>query len=73
MHAQSSLLYSTLWDTMDHNPSGSSVHGIFPDRILEWAAMPNHKHVDAILLGFGEEYRSNLGFNLRLKEITSNL
>ena len=30
----------TFWDTMDYNPQGSSVRGIFQARILEWAAIP---------------------------------
>ena len=30
----------TLGDPMDYSPPGSSVHGIFQARILEWAAMP---------------------------------
>ena len=34
---QSSL---TLCDPMDCSPPGSSVHGIFQTRILEWVAMP---------------------------------
>ena len=34
MHAQLCL---TLWDPMDYNPPGSSVHGIF-QTIVEWAA-----------------------------------
>ena len=29
----------TLWDTMDCTTSGSSVHGIFQARILEWVAV----------------------------------
>ena len=29
----------TLWDPMDYNPPGSSVHGIFQARILEWVAI----------------------------------
>ena len=29
----------TLWDPMDCSPPGSSVHGIFQARILEWAAI----------------------------------
>ena len=37
MHAQSWL---TLWDPMDYNPLGSSVHGIFQARILKWVAIP---------------------------------
>ena len=31
----------TLCDPMDHSPPGSSVHGIFQARILEWVAMPS--------------------------------
>ena len=30
-----------LWDPMDGNPPGSSVHGILQARILEWVAMPS--------------------------------
>ena len=29
----------TLCDSMDYNPAGSSVHGIFQARILEWVAI----------------------------------
>ena len=29
----------TLWDPMDYSPPGSSVHGIFQARILEWVAV----------------------------------
>ena len=42
--AQSCL---TLCDLMDSNPSGSSVHGILQERILEWVAIPfqiKHEH-----------------------------
>ena len=28
---------------MDYSPPGSSVHGIFPARILEWVAMPHSR------------------------------
>ena len=31
-------LCPTLCDPMDCNPPGSSVHGVFPARILEWVA-----------------------------------
>ena len=31
--------YRTLCDPMDYNPPGSSIHGIFPARILEWVAI----------------------------------
>ena len=33
-------LYLTFCDPMDCSPSGSSVHGIFQARILEWVAIP---------------------------------
>ena len=29
----------TLSDPMDHSPPGSSVHGIFQARVLEWGAI----------------------------------
>ena len=38
--AQSCL---TLWDPMDCNLRGSSVHGILQARILEWVAMPSSR------------------------------
>ena len=36
MHAQSC---PTIWDPMDWNPPGSSVHEIFQTRVLEWGAI----------------------------------
>ena len=33
----------TLCDPMNCSPPGSSVHGIYPARILEWVAMPSSK------------------------------
>ena len=33
-------LCPTLCDPVDYSPSGSSVHGIFQARILEWVAKP---------------------------------
>ena len=33
-------LSPTLWDPMDRSSPGSSVHGIFQARILEWIARP---------------------------------
>ena len=38
--AQSRL---TVYDAMDYNPPGSSVHGYFQARILDWAAMPSSR------------------------------
>ena len=37
--AQSSL---TLSDPMDWSPPGSSIHGIFQARVLEWGAIYNY-------------------------------
>ena len=39
VHAKSLELCPTLCDPVDCSPLGSSVHGIFQARILEWAAM----------------------------------
>ena len=39
MHAKSLQSCLTLCDPMDCSPPGSSVHGIFQARILEWVAM----------------------------------
>ena len=33
-------IVSTLCDPTDCSPPGSSVHGIFPAKILEWVAFP---------------------------------
>ena len=38
-------LFMTLWDLMDYNPPGSSVHGILQARILEWVAMPSSRGI----------------------------
>ena len=38
LHSQ---LCQTPCDTMDCGPPGSSVHGIFQERILEWVVMPS--------------------------------
>ena len=40
MHAQSCL---ALCDPMDCNPPGSSVHGLFQRRTLEWVAIPSSR------------------------------
>ena len=41
LSAKSLQLCLTLHKPMDHNPPGSSVHGILQTRILEWVAMPS--------------------------------
>ena len=40
MHAKSLQSHPTLWDSVDCNPPGSSVHEILQARIQEWIAMP---------------------------------
>ena len=34
-------LHLTLCDPMDCSPAGSSVHGVFQARILQWVAFPS--------------------------------
>ena len=41
VHAKSLQSCPTLWDPMDCSPPGSSVHGIFQARILEWVPFPS--------------------------------
>ena len=41
--ANSLQLFLTHCDLMDCSPPGSSVHGIFQARILEWVAMPSSR------------------------------
>ena len=41
-------LYPTLSDPMDYSLSGSSIHGIFQARVLEWGAIA---FSDAHILG----------------------
>ena len=43
MRAQLLQSWPTLWDPMDCNPPGSSVHGILQARILEWVAMSSSR------------------------------
>ena len=40
----------TLCDPMDCSPPGSSIHGIFQARVLEWAAIAFSKSKDYNLL-----------------------
>ena len=43
LHLLVTPLCLTLWDPMDCNPPGSSVHGVLQARILEWVAMPSSR------------------------------
>ena len=43
VHAKSLWSCPTLCDPMDCSPPGSSVHGIFQARILEWVVMPSSR------------------------------
>ena len=43
VHAKLLHSCSTLPSHMDYNPPGSSIHGIFQARILEWVAMPSSR------------------------------
>ena len=47
MHAKSLQSCPTLCDPMDSSPPGSSVHGIFQARVLEWGAIAMRtRHVE---------------------------
>ena len=43
VHVQLLQSCPTLFDAMDYNPLGSSVHRILQARILEWVAMPSSR------------------------------
>ena len=49
-------LCATLRNPMDHSPPGSSIHGIFQARVLEWVAiafsMSETRDVKLMLLSF---------------------
>ena len=60
--AQSCLTPS---DPMDCSPPGSSVHGIFQARVLEWGAIPGSR---AFLLTLG--YNSGLLYSLESQQET---
>ena len=47
----------TLRDPMDCSPPGSSAHGIFQARVLEWVAIAFSKSLQAINAGEGVEKR----------------
>ena len=52
----------TLCDPMDCSPPGSSVHGIFPARVLEWGAIAfSDKTVQLTL-------KQNLGYTIEIEE-----
>ena len=42
-HSQSLQFCLTLCDLMDWSPQGSSFHGIFPAKILEWIVRPSSR------------------------------
>ena len=47
----------TLCNTMDWSPPGSSVHGIFQARVLEWGAI-----AFSIIEGYGDQIRVRIHF-----------
>ena len=70
----------TLCHPMDHSPLGSSVHGIFLARILEWAATPFSKgssqprdqthvsHFSCLASGFFTCWAAGTFFNLEVSD-----
>ena len=43
LHAKLLHSCSTLSNPMDCNPPGSSIHGVFQARVLEWVVMPSSR------------------------------
>ena len=55
-------LCPTLSDLMDCSPPGSSVHGIFQARVLEWGAIAKATNLQPKLKRDFENSKSNEGF-----------
>ena len=64
--AQSSL---TLSDPMDCSPPGSSVHGIFQARLLEWGAIAFSIKTLAHIKGYMLNYSTYVKFKNRLLSV----
>ena len=58
--------YLTLCDPMDCTPPGSSVHGIFQVRILEWVAFPTPGEKLCTLIILVKVQHVIIGFDLPL-------
>ena len=56
--------YPTLSDPMDCSPPGSSAHGIFQARVLEWGAIAFS--VIVCLVASNSEFSPNIGFSSHL-------
>ena len=52
--------YLTLSDRMDHSLPGSSVHGIFQARVLEWVAIAFSEPMDSTYLKNAKVINSKL-------------
>ena len=56
---------STLRDPMDCSPPGSSIHGIFQARVLEWGAIASSKTVcwiiKQVLINYMLDHKTSLG------------
>ena len=52
----------TLCDPMDCSPPGSSVHGIFQARVLEWGAIAfSHENIYVPVNGINQRYKGQIG------------
>ena len=56
----------TLRDPMDCSPPGSSVHGIFQARVLEWGAIAFSENVGRLIVRRGSVFLKSLDRTLRL-------
>ena len=67
--AQSCL---TLSDPMDCSPPGSSVHGIFQARVLEWVPLPSRKIYMSLNICFSAVYLLRKGDKTNLQTEPAN-
>ena len=67
VHAKSLQSCPTICDAIDHSPPGSSVHGIFQARVLEWGAIAfsddqHRQHIKKQRHYFANKGRSSQGY-----------
>ena len=65
-------LCQTPSDPMDCSPLGSSAHGIFQARVLEWGAIAFSVHINRVMLIFFNGYYFNVKPS-ELKEILEEI
>ena len=64
--------FPTLCDPMDCSLPGSSVHGIFQARVLEWGAMPSPKQSAVVIIVLSCHRCSTFLVVLSFRSVSSN-